>query len=584
MANRVLIVGGVAGGASCAARIRRLSEDAEIIIFDRGPYVSFANCGLPYYVGNVIQEEKKLLVASAELFHERYKIEVRTESEVTAIDRARGQIEVKRLATGEVYRERYDALVLSPGASPIRPPLPGIDLPGIFVLRTIPDSRRIRSWIEGRKIRRAVVVGGGLVGLEMTENLASRGISVTVVEMLDQVLPPLDREMAEPVHNHLMKSGVSLHLRDAVAGFEQADGGSLRVRTQSGQSFPADLVILSIGVRPETRLAKDAGLEIGNRGGIRIDDAMRTSDPRIWAVGDAVETRDFVTGEWNLVPLAGPANRQGRVAADAICGRPAHFRGVQATAVCGVFGLTVATTGANEKTLRRLGTSYQKIYLHPGHHAGYYPGAKPIHMKLLFARQDGRVLGAQAVGQEGVEKRIDVIAMAIQNRATVFDLEEAELSYAPQFGAAKDPVNMAGMIAANFLRGDVPLASWEALPQEDLGGPPLSRPVEPAPKASEGARQGGLSAMLVDVRDPKEFTDGHIEGATNIPLSQIRDRLAELPRDREIWVYCGVGQRSYYALRILRQHGFDARNLPGGFTTYRHFYPPPAAKAASGGQ
>jgi len=568
MAKRILIVGGVAGGASCAARIRRLAEEAEIIIFDRGPYVSFANCGLPYYVGNVIQDEKKLLVATAELFHERFKIEVRTESEVTAIDRQRGEIEVKRLSTGEVYREKYDALVLSPGAAPIRPPLPGIDLPGIFVLRTIPDSRRIRSWIEGRQVQRAVVVGGGLVGLEMTENLASRGISVTVVEMLEQVLPPLDPEMAQPVQHHMTKNGVSLHLRDAVAGFEPAARGSLRVLTQSGRSFPADLVILSIGVRPETRLAKEAGLEIGKRGGIRVDDAMRTSDPRIWAVGDAVETRDFVTGEWNLVPLAGPANRQGRVAADAICGRPARFRGVQATAVCGVFGLTVATTGANEKTLRRLGTSYQKIYLHPGHHAGYYPGAKPIHIKLLFAPADGRVLGAQAVGLEGVEKRIDVVAMAIQNRATVYDLEEAELSYAPQFGAAKDPVNMAGMIAANVLRGDVPLASWEALPDTHSGAPPSPR-AEP---------------VLVDVRDPKEFTDGHIEGATNIPLPQIRDRLSELPRDRQIWVYCGVGQRSYYALRILVQHGFDARNLPGGFTTYHHLYPPPAAKAAGGGQ
>jgi NADPH-dependent 2,4-dienoyl-CoA reductase/sulfur reductase-like enzyme/rhodanese-related sulfurtransferase len=547
MEKRILVVGGVAGGASCAARARRLCEDAEIIIFDRGPYVSFANCGLPYYVGDVIQDEKKLLVASAELFKTRFRIDVRTENEVLAIDRDAREILVKRLSTGETYREKYDALVLSPGAAPIRPALPGIDLPGIFVLRTIPDSRKIRTWIEGRTVKHAVVVGGGLVGLEMSENLASRGIGVTVIEMLDQVLPPLDPEMAEPVQQHLLQHGISLHLRDAVAAFHQTSADSLEVQTRSGKTFPADLVILSIGVRPETKLAKEAGLWIGQRSGIRVDEAMRTSDPHIWAVGDAVETRDVVTGEFNVVPLAGPANRQGRVAADSICGLPAHFRGVQSTAVCGLFGLTIATTGANEKTLRRCGYKYERIFLHPGHHVGYYPGAKPIDMKVLFSREDGRVLGAQAVGQEGVEKRIDVIAMAIQKSATIFDLEEAELCYAPQFGAAKDPVNMAGMIAGNIVRGDVPVAPWEALPDTD--------------------------AMLLDVREPSEFSAGHIEGALNLPLPQIRDRLNELPRDREIWLYCGVGQRSYYALRILMQHGFKVRNLPGGFKTYGHFRP-----------
>jgi NADPH-dependent 2,4-dienoyl-CoA reductase/sulfur reductase-like enzyme/rhodanese-related sulfurtransferase len=543
--KRILVVGGVAGGASCAARMRRLSEEAEIIIFDRGPYVSFANCGLPYFVGNVIQDEKKLLVASAELFKARFNIEVRTENEVLAIHRERQEIEVKRLSTGEVYRESYDALVLAPGAAPIRPPLPGIDLPGIFVLRTIPDSRKIRSWIDDHKVERAVVVGGGLVGLEMAENLASRGIGVTIVEMLDQVLPPLDPEMAEPVHERLRAHGVSLRLCDGVAGFENTADGKLAVSTKSGTRFPADLVVLSIGVRPETKLAKDAGLELGARGGIRVDESMRTSDPNIWAVGDAVETRDVVTGEWGIVPLAGPANRQGRVAADSICGRHANFRGVQATAVCGVFGMTVAMTGANEKTLRRLGINYERIYLHPGHHVGYYPGAKPIAMKLLFAPNDGRIFGAQALGEEGVEKRIDVIAMAIQNRATVFDLEEAELCYAPQFGAAKDPVNVAGMIAANVLRGDVPLARWEDVPT--------------------------TGALLLDVRDPGEFSAGHVDGAVNVPLPELRRRLGELPRERELWLYCGVGQRSYYALRILRQLGFNARNLPGGFKTYVQF-------------
>jgi len=544
MVKRVLVVGGVAGGATCASRVRRLAEDAEIVVFDRGPYVSFANCGLPYYVGNVIEDEKKLLLASAELFKARFNIEVRTDNEVLSIDRERREIEVKRLQTGEVYRERYDALVLSPGATPIQPALPGADLPGIFVLRTIPDSRQIRSWIDDHKVERAVIVGGGLVGLEMAENLSRRGISVTVVEMLDQVLAPLDPEMAEPVQEHLIKNGVTLHLSDPLAGFEQSSAGGLVVKTKSGARLPAELVILSIGVRPEIKLAKESGLEIGNRGGIRVNEQMRTSDPNIWAVGDAVETQNIVTGEWGVVPLAGPANRQGRVAADSICGRDSKFRGVQGTAVCGLFGLTIATTGANEKTLRRLGiTGYQKIYLHPAHHVAYYPGASPIHMKLLFSSDGGRILGAQAFGEQGVEKRIDVIAMAMQNGASVFDLEEAELCYAPQFGAAKDPVNMAGMIASNVLRGDSAMADWESL--------------------------SSTKALVVDVREAEEFSAGHIPGAINLPLPQLRSRLNELPRDREIWVNCVVGQRAYYALRLLRQRGFTVKNLSGGFTTYK---------------
>jgi NADPH-dependent 2,4-dienoyl-CoA reductase/sulfur reductase-like enzyme/rhodanese-related sulfurtransferase len=557
MGKKILVVGGVAGGASCAARARRMDEDAEIIIFERGPYVSFANCGLPYYVGDVIQDEQKLQVASPELFQKRFNIEVRTETEVTAIDRERREIEVKRLSTGEIYREKYDALVLSPGASPIRPVLPGIDLPGIFSLRNIPDTRQIRAWIEQRKARRAVVIGGGFIGLEMAENLAKRGLGVTIVEMLDQVLPPLDSEMAQLVEQHLTANGVTLQLGDGVAGFEQAPDGSLVVRTASGARLSADMVILSIGVRPEISLAKEAGLTIGERGGIHVDEQMRTSDPHIWAVGDAVETRNVVTGEWGLVPLAGPANRQGRVAADSICGQEAFFRGVQGTAVVGLLSMTVATTGANEKTLRRLGTiPFQKVYLHPGNHAGYYPGASAIHMKLLFAREDGRILGAQAVGKEGVEKRIDVIAMAIQNGGSVFDLEEAELCYAPQFGAAKDPVNMAGMIAGNVLRGDVTLADWEALPD--------------------------TKALLVDVREPQEYAAGHLDEAINLPLPQLRTRLDELPRDREIWLYCGVGQRSYIALRLLSQRGFRVRNLSGGFATGKQFQSRFGTTVASG--
>jgi NADPH-dependent 2,4-dienoyl-CoA reductase/sulfur reductase-like enzyme/rhodanese-related sulfurtransferase len=547
--RRVLIVGGVAGGASCATRLRRLCETAEIIVFDRGPYVSFANCGLPYYVGNVIRDEAKLLVATPQLFRSRFNIEVRTENEVLAIDREKQQIEVREVGTGRIYRESYDVLVLSPGAQPIRPPLPGIDLPGIFALRTIPDSRRIRAWLEERNARRAVVVGGGFIGLEMAENLAQRGLEVTIVEMAPQLMPPLDPEMAEYVSRHARLHLAQLHLGDSVCSFEEATGsngaGALLVRTTSGAAFPADVVILAIGVRPEVNLARDAGLEIGPRGGIHVDDQMRTSDPAIWAVGDAVEVRDYVVHDLSLVPLAGPANRQGRIAADVICGRPARFRGVQGTAICGFFGLTAALTGATEKSLRRAGIDdYQAVYLHPGHHVGYYPGAKPIHLKLLFRKSDGRVLGAQAIGEEGVERRIDIISMAIQKEATVFDLEEAEFCYAPQFGAAKDPVNVAGMVAANVTRGDVELASWPRLEEQD-------------------------GHFLLDVREPGEFDVARIPGAVNIPLGQLRERIHELPRDREIWVNCGVGQRAYYACRLLDQHGYRARNLSGGYQTYQ---------------
>ncbi|MEQ9000521.1 MAG: FAD-dependent oxidoreductase [Coleofasciculus sp. B1-GNL1-01] len=541
--QRILIIGGVAGGASCAARTRRQSESAEIIIFDRGSFVSFANCGLPYYVGDVITDEKKLLVANTQLFKQRFNIEVRLENEVLEIDRDAREISVKDLNSGQVYRERYDALVLAPGASPVRPPLPGIDLPGIFALRTIPDSRRIRNWIVERQVKQAVIVGGGFIGLEMAENLVKRGIAVTLLEMLPQVMPPLDPEMVTPVHDRLTANGVQLRLGDGVTGFEQTREGTLIVSTKSGEKHPADLVILGIGVRPETKLAKDAGLDIGDRGGIRVNEQMRTNDEHIWAVGDAVEVRDWVTGEWMLIPLAGPANRQGRVAADAICGRDTMFRGVQGTTVCGVFGLIVAATGASEKTLKRVGMAYEKVYLHPGHHVGYYPGAKPIDMKLLFSPQEGRILGAQAVGEEGVEKRMDVIAMALQNRATVFDLEEAELCYAPQFGAAKDPVNLAGMVAANVLRGDAPIIHWDKLADDE--------------------------ALLLDVREIGEFEAGHVEGALNIPLTQLRDRAHELPKDQKIAVYCQVGQRAYYATRALRLQGFDAHNLTGGFKTYK---------------
>ena len=541
--KKIVIVGGVAGGASCAARCRRLDETAEILMLDRGPYVSFANCGLPYYVGDVIKDEAKLLVANPALFRDRFNIEVRTEHEVIAIDREAREIEVKDLDTDQTYRESYDALLLSPGAAAVRPSLPGIDLPGIFVVRTVPDSRHIRAWIDEKAAKSAVVVGGGFIGLEMAENLVHRGLSVTVVEMLDQVMPPLDPEMAKPVQQHLEKHGVKVALGDGVAGFIESWDGRISVNTKSGAQHTGDIVILAIGVRPETSLAKAAGLELGARGGIRVDERMRTNDPNIWAVGDAVEVKDVVTGEWALIPLAGPANRQGRIAADVICGRDSKFRGVQGTAICGVFDLAVASTGASEKSLLRAGiTDYDKVYLHPAHHVGYYPGAKPISLKLLFRKSDGRILGAQAVGEEAVDRRIDVIATAIQFGGTVFDLEESELCYAPQFGAAKDPVNFAGMIAANSLRGDQPLADWKQLLPD--------------------------AALLVDVRDPDEFHEGHIAGAINLPLNELRERLGELPRNRELWLYCRVGQRGYYAARLLMQHGFKVKNLSGGYLTY----------------
>ena len=486
---KVIIVGGVAGGASCAARLRRLDERAEILMVERGPYVSFANCGLPYHVGGVIEHESDLLVANERVFREQFAVDCRTRCEAIGISPEQKTVQLRDLASGEVSTESYDKLVLSPGAPSIRPPLPGIDLPGIFPVRTVPDARAIREWIErgtsfltgmgkysgfqiARPPMRAVVVGAGFIGLEMAENLVHRGFEVTVVELADQVLAPLDREYARIVEDSLERHGVHLALDDGVAGFEQAEDGSLEVSTQSGRSYPADLVILALGVRPDTTLATMAGIEIGERGGIRVDEQMRTSDPDILAVGDAVEVRDFVTGEWSLIALAGPANRQARIAADVIAGRDSRYRGTQGTAVVGLFGATVAWTGANEKTLERLGdTDFEKIYIYPNSHAGYFPGAKPIAMKVLFRKSDGRVLGAQAVGEDGVDKRISELALAIQLGATVYDLEQVELCYAPPFGSAKDPVNFAGMVAAGVLRGDMPLSHWD----DDRGRLPARR-------------------------------------------------------------------------------------------------------------
>ena len=551
---KVIIVGGVAGGASCAARLRRLDEKAEIIMLERGPYVSYANCGLPYHIGGVIENESSLLVATEQMFRGMFAIDVRSRCEVVSISPTTKTVELKNHATGEVTTESYDKLVLSPGAAPIRPPLPGIDLPGIFSVRTVPDAREIRQWIDQGgsdlaeeqtstgfqpldKPKRAVVVGGGYIGLEMAENLAHRGLEVTIVEMLDQVMAPLDPECARLVERHLEKNGVRLALNDAVAGFKQTPTGSLEVLVKSGKSYPADIVILAIGVRPETSLAKMAGLTIGERGGIRVDDQMRTSEPDIFAVGDAVEVKDFITGEWSLIPLAGPANRQGRIVADVIAGRNSHFRGTQGTSVIGIFGATIATTGVNEKLLTRLNQKdYEKVYIFPNSHAGYYPGARTIVLKVIFRKSDGRLLGAQALGMDGVEKRIDALAMAIQMGATVYDLEEAELCYAPPYGSAKDPVNFAGMVSANVLRGDMPLTHWDAL--------------------GDG--------FLLDVRNPPELAVESVPNALNIPLPQLRTRLGELPRDREIQVICRSAGRAYFATRILLQNGFKVRTISGG--------------------
>jgi NADPH-dependent 2,4-dienoyl-CoA reductase/sulfur reductase-like enzyme/rhodanese-related sulfurtransferase len=558
---KVVIVGGVAGGGSCAARLRRLDEKAEIIMVERGPYVSYANCGLPYRVGDVIEKDESLIVFNEQLYKAFFTIDVRTNCEAVSISPKEKTVTLRDVKSGKESTESYDKLVLSPGAASVRPPLPGIDLPGIFHVRTVPDALQIREWIEKgspflagmyrysgiqtvRPKTRAVVVGGGFIGLEMAENLIHRGFEVTIVQKGDQILPHIDQEHARVVEAFLEKHGVRLALDDGAAGFKQADG-HIDVETESGKTYPADIVILALGVRPETTLAKTAGLEIGERGGIRVDDQMHTSDPDIFAVGDAVEVKNFVTGEWSLIALAGPANRQGRIAADVIAGRDSRFRGSQGTAIIGLFGASIAWTGISEKDLKRLGdTDYEKVYIYPNSHAGYYPGAKPLAMKVLFRKSDGRLLGAQALGEDGVDKRISSLAALMQMGATVYDLEETELCYAPQFGSAKDPVNFAGMVAANVLSGDMPISHWESAKSE----------------------------FLLDVRQPFELAAENVPEAVNIPLGQLRGRLDELPRDKVINVFCRSAQRSYYATRILLQNGFKAKNVSGGMLSLAHNY------------
>jgi NADPH-dependent 2,4-dienoyl-CoA reductase/sulfur reductase-like enzyme/rhodanese-related sulfurtransferase len=546
---KLLIVGGVAGGASAAARARRLSEDAHIVLFERGPDVSFANCGLPYYIGGEITERDKLLVVTPERLQTRYKLDVRVRTSVEAIDRTAKKLRVRDLASGREYEESYDKLILAPGAAPIRPPLPGIDLPGVFTLRNLQDMDRIKAKLD-QGVRQAVVVGAGFIGLELVENLVRRRIATTVVELQDQVLPPFDKEMTTPIAEHLAAKGVFLLLGQSAEAFEQGSDG-LVVRLKSGDRLTAQLVILGVGVRPENKLAVAAGLEVGPRGGIRVNEHLQTSDPDIYAVGDAIEVKDYVTGEPTQLPLAGPANRQGRIAADHIFGRDARYRGTQGTAIVRVFERTAALTGTSEKVLRRASRPYRKVYVHPAHHAGYYPGAEAMTLKLLFEPETGRVLGAQAVGGAGVDKRIDVLAVAIQAGMTVFDLEEMELAYSPQYGSAKDPINMAGFVAGGLLRGKHPQVDVETV----LATPP------------------GKNPLVVDVRTRQEFAAGHIPEAVNVPVDELRSRLGELPHDREIAVYCQVGQRGYLATRILRQAGLPAANVGGGYKTYQLFCP-----------
>ncbi len=545
MASKIVIVGGVAGGATAAARARRLDETAKIVLLERGEFISFANCGLPYYIGAFIKERDDLLVTTPKAFRRRYNVDVRIFSEVISLDRREKSLTVRDTKSGETYQETYDRLILSPGAEPIRPPLEGVDMEGIYSLRNIPDTDRIKARVDRDRPEAAVIVGGGFIGLEMAENLAHRGVSVTVVEMLDQVMAPLDPEMASLVHFHLREKGVALELANGVSGFSRKNGRII-VSTTQGRDLPCDMVLLSVGVRPENRLAREAGLSIGDRGAIVVDDALRTSDPDIFAVGDAVEVRDFVTGLPAMTALAGPANKQGRIAADNALGRRSVFRGTLGTMVVKVFDLTVAATGPSAKVLHAGGFPHLVSYTHSGSHAGYYPGATMMAVKLIFSPGSGRVLGAQIVGQKGVDKRIDVLATAIRGGMTVYDLEELELAYAPPYSSAKDPVNMAGFVAANILKGDHDVIHWDQVDRLDPNG-----------------------HVLIDLRTKKELEeDGRIGGALHIPIDQLRDRLEELDRDKAYIPFCAVGFRGYLGHRILVQHGFSSRNLSGGFETY----------------
>jgi NADPH-dependent 2,4-dienoyl-CoA reductase/sulfur reductase-like enzyme/peroxiredoxin family protein/rhodanese-related sulfurtransferase/TusA-related sulfurtransferase len=541
---KILIIGGVAGGASTATRLRRMDEKAEIVMLERGEHISFANCGLPYHIGGVIEDREKLLVVTPAKLRETFNIDARVRHEALSIDREKKEVTIRELATGREYKESYDKLVLSPGASPIVPPIEGVGLPGVYTLRSLTDMDRINDYLLEKKPARAVVIGGGFIGLEIAENLQHRGLQVTIIEMLNQVMAPIDYEMAAMVHQHLQFKNIRLALGDGLKAISQNE--SLHVTLQSGRAVDTDMVILSVGVRPETNLAKDAGLELGARGAILVNEHMQTSDQDIYAIGDAALVKNVISGTDVNVPLAGPASKQARIAADHITGHDVSYNGVQGTSIVKVFDLTVGSTGLNSKQLDDLGLSYKDAIIHASNHAGYYPGASPMAFKLLFS-PEGKIYGAQVVGLEGVDKRVDVIATAIHGGMTVYDLEELELAYAPPYGSARDPINIIGFLAGNVLRGDVKTMEWDDVNQ-----------VDPA------------KTVFLDVRDPEELALGQLEGAINIPLGELRTRANELPRGKQIAVYCQVGQRGYFATRILDQLGFDTINLNGGYKTYSH--------------
>lgn len=539
VSQKVLIVGGVAGGAGAAARLRRNDEQAQIIIFEKGSYISYANCGLPYYVGDIIKEKSDLLLQTKEGFSQRFNVDIRLQNEVISIDTAAKTVTVIDHTTKKTYQESYDKLVLSPGASPIRPRLPGADKPHVFTLRTIPDTLRIREFIDTNHPRSAVIVGGGFIGIEMAENLREHGIEVAIVEAIDHLIGAIDSDMSYDLHNHVRAKGVRLFLNQLAQGITDKE-----VILASGLSVEADLVLLSIGVLPETGFIKSSGIELGPRGQIIVNERLETSALDVYALGDAIGVKTFTGGEDAVIPLASPANKQARLVADIICGIPRKYSGTQGTAIAKVFDMTVAATGESEKSLTRLGTPYRKAYTYSNSHATYYPGAMPMFVKLLFAPEDGKVLGAQITGYDMVDKRIDVIATAIRGGMTVYDLEELELAYAPPYSSAKDPVNMVAYVAENILAGKT-----NPFYLDDLAGLPEN-------------------ALLLDTRTVGEYQRGTIPGAVNIPLDSLRDRLAEIPADREIYITCQIGLRGYLSEQILRGYGYKTHNLLGG---YRHF-------------
>ncbi len=543
---KYIIIGGVAGGATAAARIRRIDEHAEIVLFEKGEHISYANCGLPYYIGGTIADRDKLFVQTPEVFGRRFNIKVKTLSEVTKINPSAKTVTVKTVG-GKEYTESYDKLLLSPGASPVRPPLPGIDSEGIFTLRNVADTDAIKNYMQTHKPGTAVIIGAGFIGLEMAENLHDAGIAVSVVEMADQVMAPIDYSMASFVHEHLAQKGVSLYLGKAVEAFEQTDG-AINVKFKSGEVLKTDLVILSIGVRPNTMLASDAGLELGDMKGIKVNDYLQTSDENIYAVGDAIEFRHPITGMPWLNYLAGPANRQARIVADnMVFGNSSTYEGAIGTSVAKIFDLTVAATGLPAKRLRQFGIDYLSATIHPNSHAGYYPGALPMTIKATFSPADGKLLGAQIVGYDGVDKRIDEFALVIKRGGTVYDLQAIEQAYAPPYSSAKDPVAVAGYVAGNILSGKMKPLYWRELRDADLS-----------------------KVTLIDVRTPDEFSLGALKGAINIPLDDMRERINEIPADKPVFLYCGVGLRGYLASNILRQNGFDdVRNLVGGIKLYK---------------